>query len=422
MDSRGFPVLLLCSVCDTLYAEHVEWEVTVVPTRKKTKRKLQHTIVFLSVILLLAVSLLIFLQWRQAHPEPEILNGWTDTENGRCYYENGTAHTGWLDTEEGQYYIDASGRMLTGWLNTEAGRYFFDDAGLLQTGWLNAEEGVYYLDETGRMLTGWLQTEESRYYFGEDGLLYTGWLDTEAGRMYLDGGSPRTGWLYLSGESYYLTEAGCLYTGWLTLDGQRYYLREDGSMAVGCVVIDGVNNFFTSTGKYVVVVNPWNAVPEDYQLNLVELEGFEVAAECRDDLLAMMEACRAAGHVCVLNSTYRSISLQQILWDNRYYNYIDKGYSPEEAHALTGQVVAYPGTSEHHLGLAVDITGTDEMYAWLSEHSWEYGFHMRYPEDKIDITGIIYEPWHFRYVGKELAKELYDLGLTVEEYMDMLTK
>jgi hypothetical protein len=105
----------------------------------------------------------------------------------------------------------------------------------------------------------------------------------------------------------------------------------------------------------------------------------------------------------------------------------------EEAERLAAQVVAVPGTSEHHSGLAVDIIDTrlwalEEEQAdlpaqqWLMEHCWEYGFILRYPKDKIDVTGIIYEPWHYRYVGLELAKELHDLGLTLEEYMTMLTE
>ena len=90
-----------------------------------------------------------------------------------------------------------------------------------------------------------------------------------------------------------------------------------------------------------------------------------------------------------------------------------------------------PGTSEHHLGLAVDIIDTnlwalDERQAdmpaqqWLMEHSWQYGFILRYPPEKTAVTGVIYEPWHYRYVGADLAAELYESGLTLEEYLDGL--
>ena len=115
-------------------------------------------------------------------------------------------------------------------------------------------------------------------------------------------------------------------------------------------------------------------------------------------------------------------SFQKMLWENRYNSYIAQGYSHQEATDLSATIVLPPGTSEHHLGLAIDITGTDEMYRWLAEHAPEYGFILRYPKDKTTVTGVSYEPWHFRYVGIELAAELTKLGLTPEEYMQMLTK
>jgi D-alanyl-D-alanine carboxypeptidase len=94
-------------------------------------------------------------------------------------------------------------------------------------------------------------------------------------------------------------------------------------------------------------------------------------------------------------------------------------------------VNARPGTSEHQLGLAVDFVDTrywtlDEKQAelpaqkWLMEHCWEYGFILRYPSEKSEITGIIYEPWHYRYVGREIALEIRDAGLTLEEYLETL--
>ena len=95
-------------------------------------------------------------------------------------------------------------------------------------------------------------------------------------------------------------------------------------------------------------------------------------------------------------------------------------------------MVARPGTSEHELGLAVDIIDTQlwdlveeqenlPAQQWLMENSWKYGFIFRYPKDKIEITGIIYEPWHYRYVGKELAAEIHESGLTLEEYLANLS-
>ena len=101
--------------------------------------------------------------------------------------------------------------------------------------------------------------------------------------------------------------------------------------------------------------------------------------------------------------------------------YIAEGMTKKEAEAETGKSTAIPGHSEHQTGLAVDLNGSDETYAWLAEHCWDYGFILRYPEGKTEITGIIYEPWHFRYVGTELALELKEQGVTMEEYFHQLT-
>ncbi|MBP3292640.1 MAG: M15 family metallopeptidase, partial [Clostridia bacterium] len=108
--------------------------------------------------------------------------------------------------------------------------------------------------------------------------------------------------------------------------------------------------------------------------------------------------------------------------------YLDKGYSQEEAEAEAGKWVAIPGTSEHQTGLAVDIVALSYQLLdrgqedtaeqkWLMENSYKYGYILRYPTDKSDITGIYYEPWHYRYVGKDVAKELYESGLCLEEYL-----
>ena len=104
------------------------------------------------------------------------------------------------------------------------------------------------------------------------------------------------------------------------------------------------------------------------------------------------------------------------------------GYSYDEAYAEASKSVAIPGTSEHQLGLAVDIVDNSnwnlntsqektKTQKWLMEHCWEYGFILRFPNGTTDITGIIYEPWHYRYVGVEISMELRDLGITLEEYL-----
>ena len=125
-----------------------------------------------------------------------------------------------------------------------------------------------------------------------------------------------------------------------------------------------------------------------------------------------------------VNSGYRTHQLQQSLMDREIADYISQGYSEEEAKEIAEQWVAPPGTSEHQIGLAVDISMEDtsdknasDVWQWLRENSYKYGFILRYPEDKTDITGIGYEPWHYRYVGKEIAEDIYRQGICLEEYL-----
>ena len=123
---------------------------------------------------------------------------------------------------------------------------------------------------------------------------------------------------------------------------------------------------------------------------------------------------------------------QQELYENKLQRLIEEGYSYENAVTEAGTVVAVPGTSEHQTGLALDIVdasyqildqGQEDtlVQQWLIEHSWEYGFVLRYPNAKSEITGIIYEPWHYRYVGREAAREMTELDLCLEEYVDWLS-
>ena len=306
-------------------------------------------------------------------------------------------------------------------------------------GW-HAENGdrYYYLD--GQALTGWQDVDGARRFFLADGALANGFADVGGSRYLFDAdGCSLTGWQEVEGKRYFLGEDGVMVTGWLQLEDVLYYLKEDGTMARGCVEIEGVNTYFTSTGAYVLVLNPWNSLPEGFEPDLVELSDYYATANnwvdrsCYEALKEMMKACNNAAHRVYVLSGYRSVEKQTKLFNKQVERNLKKGYSQEEAERLAATVVAVPGTSEHHSGLAVDIIDTslwalEEEQAdlpgqqWLMEHCWEYGFVLRYPKDKTDVTGIIYEPWHYRYVGKELAKELHDLGLTLEEYMTMLTE
>lgn len=352
-----------------------------------------------------------------------VFTGWLEEKGERYHFaENGRMTTGWLDHEGIRYYLDENGAAYTGWLELSGQTYLLDSFGAIVTGWIETQDGRIHLDNTtGAVSTGWLETEEGRFYLDENGHPGRGWTDTPTGRCFLDeNGQAATGFVDDGGKRYHLDENGLMTLGWLELEGDRYYFRDDGTMAIGEVEIDGVSRFFASTGKYVVLVNKWHPVPEDYEVDLVSYGGNQVSSECYDQLVAMIKQIQPLGYYNVTN-IYRSEATQQAIWDKRYNNYRASGYSHEEAMEEVGKSVAVPGTSEHHLGLSVDIDGVAAVHGWLAEHSWEYGFIVRYPEGKSDITGILYEPWHFRYVGVELAKELYDLGLCLEEYMEMLT-
>lgn len=279
-----------------------------------------------------------------------------------------------------------------------------------KSGWHYSSQGTFYQDESATPLTGWQVIDGNRYYFHPDrgGAMVCGWLELPEGR-------------HPAGR-YYFDGTGVMQTGWLQDAGKQYYLRPDGVMAVGNLQIEGKDYHFTASGEPFLLINRDHALPDDYPLELVELEGFQVARDCAGDLLAMLQACRAAGYQCDINSAYRDRDYQQVLWDDRYNNYIAQGYSTTDAAELTAQYVLPAGYSEHYTGLAVDITGSQEMYSWLEQHAPEYGFILRYPEDKTQWTGVTYEPWHFRYVGQELALELKNLGYTPEEYLYHLTE
>ena len=140
-----------------------------------------------------------------------------------------------------------------------------------------------------------------------------------------------------------------------------------------------------------------------------------------DDLQNMYTDMINAGLSPYTREGYRTYEDQQEVWDTRVDYYLSWGYSNEGAVAETEKYVAVPGTSEHQLGLAVDINAADGnewgVYYWLSVHAHEYGFILRYPQGKEYITGYEYEPWHYRYVGEYAATYMYNNGLTLEEYL-----
>lgn len=179
-----------------------------------------------------------------------------------------------------------------------------------------------------------------------------------------------------------------------------------------------------------ILVNRWNPVPDDIRCNLIVVEdGKSVDARCADDLKQMLADCRAEGLHPLIRSAYRSYSYQTDLFNNKVDRLRAEGKDSDAAYNEAMTVVALPGTSEHQLGLALDLV--DESYQnldegqentkvqkWLMQNSWRYGFILRYPTDKSSVTGIIYEPWHYRYLGRDMARDVYESGLCLEEFLE----
>ena len=181
------------------------------------------------------------------------------------------------------------------------------------------------------------------------------------------------------------------------------------------------------------LVNKDNPLPETFvPESLADADnGYEADSRITDALKKMIADARSTENVRIIAlSAYRDYEYQKELFDDKVQRLQqEKGYSVTKAREEAATVVAYPGTSEHQLGLALDLVDARHVklyesqentaaYKWLYKHCAEYGFIVRYPNGKTDITGIIYEPWHFRYVGEEAAKIIMEKGITLEEYIE----
>lgn len=183
------------------------------------------------------------------------------------------------------------------------------------------------------------------------------------------------------------------------------------------------------TDELLLLVNYKNAMPSDYKLDLVDTENkMQIDRRAAEPLKQMLNDCRKAGYNPYLRSAYRSIETQTALYNRKVNSYKNQGLKQKEAEQKASMWVAYPGKSEHNLGLAVDIVDQNyqqldesqekrDTQKWLMQNCWKYGFILRYPTNKKSITHINYEPWHYRYVGKENAKMIKNSGLCLEEYL-----
>lgn len=179
-------------------------------------------------------------------------------------------------------------------------------------------------------------------------------------------------------------------------------------------------------GWKLILVNKDNYIPKDYKVKLLTLSnGKKVDARIYPKLQEMFDAARASGINLHVAEGYRSEEEQEDMMEEKIESFIEKGKSEGEAKKLARKWVALPGTSEHQLGIAVDInsqisTPSGPLYSWLANNSYKYGFILRYPPNKVSITGVKYEPWHFRYVGKSAAAQIHRQGICLEEYVENL--
>ncbi len=195
-----------------------------------------------------------------------------------------------------------------------------------------------------------------------------------------------------------------------------------------------VSYFFTpqntaddSLGWNLMLVNYQNHIPDNYSPNLTELSnGQKVDSRIYGALQQMFEDAKNEDIHMVVAAGYRTHQKQQSLMKEKILGYMSDGYSYFKAEKLAKKWVAAAGTSEHQLGLAVDINqnpalcSADKVYDWLLENAYKYGFVKRYPADKVEITKIANEPWHYRYVGKQAAAEMTEKDLCLEEYVELL--
>ncbi len=202
-------------------------------------------------------------------------------------------------------------------------------------------------------------------------------------------------------------------------------------LAVPGAVTGGGKSAASKDGWNLILVNGDHPLPEGFQVpEFTQLvNGHSIDKRAYPDLQRMMDACRADGLQPTICSSYRTQEKQEELFERKVQSCLATAASREEAEEQAALWVARPGTSEHQAGLAVDIVDKayqsldngqeeTEVQRWLMEHCAEYGFILRYPNDKSEITGIGYEPWHYRFVGEEAAREIMAQGLCLEEYLE----
>lgn len=214
------------------------------------------------------------------------------------------------------------------------------------------------------------------------------------------------------------------------IEEARKQIEENKAALEELVKVEITDKEPATTQWNLLLVNELHPLAKDFEVKLDKASGARLVDErIMEDLEAMLDAMQEEGMQPVICSGYRSLRKQESLFEESIEENMRKGLSYEDAYYKTKTRQAVPGASEHHTGLAVDIVGKSHQSLnasqantkeakWLAEHCMEYGFILRYPKDKTDITGRDYESWHFRYVGKEAANYIMKNNLTLEEYIE----
>lgn len=173
-----------------------------------------------------------------------------------------------------------------------------------------------------------------------------------------------------------------------------------------------------------ILVNKTHSIPENYHPDLMEINGGkQIDSRIYPYLQRMFDDMRSEGVYPIVVEGYRTAQEQQQMMNDKINAFTYEGYSYDDAVNAAALAVAEVGKSEHQLGLAVDINADEtysthpEVYEWLANNAYKYGFILRYPADKVNLTGIEYEPWHYRFVGLQAAEDIYYKNICLEEYV-----
>ena len=214
--------------------------------------------------------------------------------------------------------------------------------------------------------------------------------------------------------------------------GFNYFIRENSSKN-NVLKTRAIEEKQIINDELLTLVNYKNKIPDDWKVDLVSLNDQQsIDQRAYQELKNMLNDAKKEGVNIIVCSSYRTYDKQKELFVNKVKEYLKEGYGYNEAQEAASMWVAKPNTSEHQLGLAVDLVSkknqrlddSQERTAeqqWLIKNCWRYGFILRYPSNKSDLTKVGYEPWHYRFVGKEHAKKITEQGVCLEEYLNNLS-